>query len=220
MTDSLLRLLHLSSPALPIGAFAFSQGLEFAIESGWVKDGVSCREWLEGMLVTSLQYTDLAIIAAAYRALEKGDSEQWQHWNKMAIAVRETQELREEERQIGKTLLRLLESLGVDTSPLRQNEPSYIALYALASHRWHIPLEQATQGFLWSWCENQVAAACKLIPLGQTEGQKTLINLMPMMKQVAQQALHVEESQIGFSVPAQTLASSLHEEQYSRLFRS
>lgn len=220
MTDSLLHLLHINSPALPIGAFAFSQGLEYAIESGWVKDGVSCQEWLEGMMLTSLQFTDLAIIAAAYRALEKDHIEQWQRWNKMAIAVRETHELREEERQTGKTLLRLLKSLEVDTTPLNTHEPSYIGLYALASYRWQIPLAQVTQGFLWSWCENQVAAASKLIPLGQTDGQKTLLHLMPTMKQAAQNALLVDDSQIGFSVPAQSLASALHEEQYSRLFRS
>jgi urease accessory protein len=217
-----LRLWQLISPALPVGAFAWSQGQEFAVESGWVRDEAGAAAWIGGLLRHPLAQQDVPVLARCHAAWQQGDHAAAEHWSRRLLAMRESAELREEDRQLGAALARLLTDLGVAPAErwTRGEPASFACLFALASVHWHVPLEEAAQGYLWAWCENQVAAAIKLIPLGQTAGQRLLSTLIEHIPAAVTRGLAVDDDDIGYSAPGVALASALHETQYTRLFRS
>lgn len=223
VTDlALLRLMQLVSPGLPIGMYSYSQGLEKAVEDGWVSDESQAGEWIQGLLERSLSKVDVPILARLYRAWQRMELDAVEHWSQKLHAHRETAELRAEERQTGQALARVLTGLGLAEAESwkHRDESSLVTGFALAAVVWHIPLEQAATGYLWSWLENQVLCAVKLIPLGQTAGQRLLITLSSRIPSWIAAALELDDADIGGSSFAQTLASSRHEMQYSRLFRS
>ena len=226
MTDSLasLKLMQLCSPTLPVGAFAYSQGLESAIETGLLKDKNSLQQWLLDALSLSLQYVDLPVFARLYQAWQDNDFRAVLYWNQNLRAQRETHELREEDHHMGLALMRLLDDLGFsEITTLRDQADtslSFVTLFSLAACRWDIPREQAANGFVWSWLENQIAAGIKLIPLGQTDGQKVMAQVLPKIPEIVTQGLKLEDNEIGASLPMMAILSSQHETQYSRLFRS
>jgi urease accessory protein len=217
-----LRLLQLVSPALPIGAFTYSQGLEWAVEAGWVTDEASLSDWLTGLAEDGLRYVDLPILARQYRAIVDQDWSALSHWSHALLACRETRELREEENNRGRALVSLLADLGLidDEIDRRPFTLCQAAGFALAAVRWEIPLDQATLGYAWGWLENQVTAGVKLIPLGQTAGQRITADLARHLPLIVTQAFDVGDEEIGASAPALAIASSRHETQYTRLFRS
>ena len=171
-STALLRLLHLVSPALPIGAFAYSQGLESAVELEWITDAESCENWISHQLTDGIGRLDLPIFKRLYQNWEKKDVDRLHYWAQYLQASRESAELHQEEQQLGRTMTRLLNSLDFQGN-FDEFNYSYISLFSFACLEWGIPLEQATHGFLWSWLENQVTAASKIIPLGQTDAQNT-----------------------------------------------
>lgn len=219
---SLLKLLQLSSPTLPVGAFAYSQGLESAIEIGVIDDRKSLQTWLQDSLELNLQYADLPVFARLYSAWEENDYDKVLHWNQRLRAQRETRELRDEDHHLGLALARLLKDLGIEEAKAlhKRNDLCFISLFTLAAVKWNINLEQAAMGFAWSWLENQVAAAIKLVPLGQTDGQRVLSDLLINMPKTINDGLAMKEEDIGASLPLMAILSSQHETQYSRLFRS
>ena len=149
------------------------------------------------------------------------DAESLQHWNAVTLALRETSELRQEDVQMGGALLRLMRDLAFPQAlAWSQKDISYVAAFALACAQHRIPLQQAMTGFVWSWLENQIAAALKLFPLGQTAGQRVFQQIAPLIEPVMVQGMTVADDEIGISLPGLVLASMQHEEQYSRLFRS
>ena len=97
---------------------------------------------------------------------------------------------------------------------------SQTATYAFACVNWQLDLTQTCQGFVWAWLENLVLSAIKIIPLGQTDGQLLLLNLGKLIPNVIEQAMQIDDESIGYSNPALAIASSLHETQYTRIFRS
>lgn len=223
MTDlSLLKLLQLSSPTLPIGAFAYSQGLESAIESGFIKDKNTLQEWLLDALTLSLKNVDLPLFSRLYTSWESNDIERVLKWNQVLRAQRETRELRDEDHHLGLALARLLKDLDIkEASDLhKRNDLCFITLFTLAACKWNIKIDQAANGFIWSWLDNQIAAAIKLVPLGQTDGQKVLSELLPIIPNIVKQGFKLEDNDIGASLPMLAILSSQHETQYSRLFRS
>lgn len=213
----LLRLLHLASPALPIGAFHFSQGLEYAVHAQWVHDAASARAWIEGLATHALGSLDLPVLCRLYAAWHASDAAALQRWNDWLLAARETAELRAEERHLGVALTKVLRELEV---PVPAGAYGYVAMFTCACVRWSIELSQALQVYGWVWLENQVLAAVKLVPLGQSAGQRLLHGLIPRIAQVAADAVEVSDAQMGTGALMQILASSHHETQYSRLFRS
>ncbi|MBD3671271.1 MAG: urease accessory protein UreF [Gammaproteobacteria bacterium] len=220
---ALWRLLQLVSPNLPIGAFAYSQGLEQAVDSGRVTDEAATYEWLSGVLSHSFASLEIPLLSHCYRAWQLGDESSVSYWNDFLLASRETAELHEEERLLGINLARLLADLGIDEARpwSQQSQTTLINMFALAAVKWQIPMAQAAQGLVWSWLENQIAAAIKLVPLGQTAGQRLYMQLTPDLEQAVNQGLAIEdEADIGQSAFGVALASSWHETQYSRLFRS
>jgi urease accessory protein len=216
----LLGLLYLVSPALPIGAFAYSGGLAAAIDLDWVWDEPSLHNWMHGVLTQGLARLDLPLLIRAHQAAESRDAAAFAHWNDTVLAARETAELLAEELHLGKALWRLLRDQRLMPDMELPREPGYVAMFALAASILNVDALSAAHGFAWSWAENQAAVACKTIPLGQTAGQRVLLGLMPEISRVAAAAATVADDDIGGSLPGLAMASCLHETQYSRLFRS
>jgi urease accessory protein len=219
---ALLRLLQLISPGLPIGMYSYSQGLERAIDDGLVTNADDVHEWLEGLLAHGMTQIDLPVMVRLFDAWTLADNEAVVQWSKTLNACRETSELRAEDRQAGQALARLLVALELDDAQpwLRKQEATLATLFSLAAVCWAIPKRQAAIGYLWSWLENQVLCAVKLVPLGQVAGQRLLIALASRLPEQVNRALLLADDEIGSSVFGLALASSRHETQYSRLFRS
>jgi urease accessory protein len=217
-----LRLYQLISPSLPIGAFTYSQGLEWAIEAGWVKNEQALEQWLESVLAHSVSTLELPVMIRLCRAFEGQDIEAVHYWTQFLIASRETSELRKEERQRGQALATLLPNLNVamDDSVIEAVRSTQIAGFALAAQQFDISIQSACAGYLWSWLENAVMAGVKLVPLGQTSGQKLLMRLSERVPTAVERALAIVDDEVGSSTPALVIASSRHETQYTRLFRS
>lgn len=218
---SLLRLLQLVSPALPVGSYAYSQGLEWSVEAGWVHDSDSTADWLRGQLSTTMAYTDLPLLARLYDAWACADMERVDHWNQVLSACRETAELRQEEHHRGQALLRVLVGLEVEAAQLLNHlRVGFITTFALAACHWSVPRDAAIAGYAWSWLESQVLAAIKLVPLGQLAGQRLLVELAEQIPGVCIAGLACSDEAIGSATPGVAIASCLHETQYARLFRS
>jgi urease accessory protein len=218
---ALLRLCQLVSPALPIGAYAYSQGLEYAVHAGWVHDESSTLEWLSGLSRFALGTLDLPILwrlHASWRAL---DLPAVHRWTAQLLAARETAELRAEELHLGRALGRVLGSLEIrEAVHWQQTAPAYATMFSLAAVHWRISARDTLCGYLWAWSENQVLAAVKLVPLGQSAGQRVLQQLLLAMPMIVERACSLDDDAIGVGVVSQALAAALHETQYTRLFRS
>ncbi len=223
----LLHLMHLASPALPVGGYAYSQGLEFAIDSGLLKDRDAVADWLQGVLLNGLALLEMPIILRVYDALNASGDAELNYWNNYLQACRETGELLLEDTQQGEALARLINGLTlVELAPAKERlatvegTPSFAIAFALAAFSFNANAEGCLQAFAYSWLENQVAAATKLVPLGQTAAQQLLLELLPLVDSAIAAAKRCSTDAIGVSLPGQVMASSLHEYQYSRLFRS
>ncbi|MCQ8119963.1 urease accessory protein UreF [Methylomonas rosea] len=223
VTDlSLLRLLQLVSPGLPIGMYSYSQGLERAVQDGWITSAEQTSDWLHGLLQNGLGLVDAPILARLYDAWHEHGITAVENWSQTLIACRETAELRAEDRQTGQALARLLVNLELPEAEvwLKRPDATLATLFALAAARWQISKADAVTGYLWGWLENQVLCAVKLVPLGQVAGQRLLKNLADELPALVERALNLNDAEIGGSCFGLALASSRHEMQYSRLFRS
>ncbi len=217
-----LRLMQLISPGLPVGGFSYSQGLEWAVEAGWVRDEASLAAWVESLLFEGMAGLDVPLLLRMHAACRAGDAAALCDWSDHLLAARETRELREEERNRGRALASLLPELGVPLPAdwLPGVRSTQLAGMARAAAHWAIPARACALGHLWSWLENTVLAGVKIIPLGQTAGQRLLAGLASVLPEVLEQGLAVADEAIGGSSPAQAIASSRHETQYTRIYRS
>ena len=218
----LVRLLQLASPTLPVGAYSYSQGLESAVASGTVCDERSAAAWIDDALTLAITRFEGPMLMRMLAAAERREAEALQRLNTVFLASRETAELRAETVQMGRSLCRLLAELESTRAlvplldPLR--EPAYPCAWACAAVAFELPHDEAYAGYLWSWAENQVMAAIKLVPLGQSAGQRMLAQLALRITSLAA-ADCGDEMPVNFA-PGLAIASSMHESQYSRLFRS
>jgi len=217
----LLRLLHLASPALPIGGFHFSQGLEYAVERGWVADEASTLDWISGIARTSVGTLDLPLVLRLHSAWFESDLDAVKHWSDRLLAARETDELRAEDRHLGASLARILIDLKIaSASEIEKERATFGSMFALACVRSNVAVAETLSTYLWICAENQTLAAVKLVPLGQSAGQRILHALLPKLDEIADAAIQVSDEQIGASALMQFFASARHETQYTRLFRS
>jgi urease accessory protein len=223
----LLRLLQVCSPAFPIGAFAYSQGLEQAVERGWVNDAEGLRQWCRGLLHNQLTRTDLPLLQRAMvlwaSTFEPSDVDaQALALTQTVLAFRETAELRAEELMMGRSLARVLTHAGIDRAApfVDGDDASYVVLFGLAACSWNIPLGDALAGYAFAWLENQLAAAPRVMRIGQLGIQDVLGSLLPDVSAASENAQLVSPANIGYSSPGFFFASAWHETQYSRLFRS
>ncbi|MEO9945920.1 urease accessory protein UreF [Paraglaciecola sp.] len=219
------RLLQLCSANLPVGGFSFSQGLEYAVEMGWVTTAESTKDWISFNLAQSIAHTDLALLNRLFKSLASHDLPAFIRWDQHVLACRESNELLLADVAMGKALMRLLKDLqGIDTTPytdlIGSKEISFVSAFALAAYLFGLDVLSAQSGFCWAYIDNQVAAATKLVPLGQTQGQNLLFELTEQVAQVIEQANQIEDDNIGASLPRLAMASAWHETQYTRLFRS
>jgi urease accessory protein len=220
----LLQLIWLASPALPIGGFSYSEGLEAAIEQGLVHNEASATDWVVDQLHLTQSRGDMAVMAQAIPAWQSMDTQRLQALNDWVMATRETAEMRLQAEQMGRSLLDWLRNLqqASDTQLqcCAQLPPTYPLAMALALSLAHAPLDQALQAVAFGWAENMTQAALKAVPLGQSAGQRMLARLAREIPQAVHTAMHLnDEDRQSFS-PMLAILSSRHETQYSRIFRS
>jgi urease accessory protein len=218
----LVRLLQLVSPTLPIGTFAYSHGLEAAVELGFVDDAESTAIWTEGLLRDSFQTWEIPMLVRLYRGFATRETNAVRYWNDRLFASRPTSELAEEDRQLGVALARILTQLGLIEAARWWADPrvTYEAMFALACARWNIPMEAGARAYAFGWCEMLVAAATKLVPLGQTAGQQILLRLGLAVGPATDRGLLLPDDEMSAFAPAHAMVSAAHETQYARLFRS
>ena len=217
-TESLARLLQLASPALPVGAYSYSGGLESAVDAGIVSDAASAERWIGEVLTHSVARMDAPVLFRLCAAWRTGDRMGIEHWNGLFLASRETAELRAETVQMGYSLAKLLGDLGL--GEINLEEIAYPTAFSFAAERWEIDPQTALEAYLWSWLENQAMAAVKSVPLGQTEAQRLLLSLGSRVHEFAERAASLADDDLCNFAPGLALLSARHETQYSRLFRS
>jgi urease accessory protein len=219
---ALTRLLQLVSPALPIGAFAYSQGLEQAVASGWVTDEATAAEWLLGLLHHGMATLDLPVLERLIDAWRTDNRQRVDAWSAWLAACRATREMRAEERQLGAALARALAAIGVKDAEGWETRPhvTQAAMFALAAARYAIPTSAALAGYAFAWAEATTSAAVRLVPLGQSAGQRLLAAAGDEIPDAVQNARGLADDEVAATAPGQAIASALHEALYSRLFRS
>ena len=216
----LTRLLQLASPTLPVGAYSYSQGMEPAIEARIVVDAGSARAWIEDVLELAVAGMEAPVFLRLFSAWQVGDEAAARRWNEVLLASRESAELRAETVQMGYSLTRLLTELSEKHPFGDWDEVSYAAAYTWWAVRSGIVRGAALTAYLWSWAENQIMAAVKAVPLGQSAGQRLLLALGPIVAGHASRAETIGDDAMGNLAPGLALLSAQHETQYSRLFRS
>ena len=221
--SNLLCLLQLASPALPVGAYSYSEGLETLVENNIINNQECLLHWLEAELRYGAIRLEAAVMLRAYNCVKRGDLEALSRWNMWLSAVRETEELRNSSLQMGRSLIQLFGKLQPQIKPLADavgNSCNYAIAFGIAAAYWDINIQAAVLGYLHSWLSNLIAAGVKLIPLGQTAGQQLLLNLQPLISDATAQILALEDDNLSCCSWGLSLASMAHETQYTRLFRS
>lgn len=220
-SPNLSRLFQLISPSLPIGSYTYSQGIEWAVEEGWIRNEEELRRWLNGLMENVICHQELPLFTRMYRAWQDQDMDSLDEWNGYCLASRETLELRQEEKNRARAFADVIRAVSdVDEKTFPRLKKSQLACFSFACVNWNIDLYQACEGLVWSWLENQVLAAVKIIPLGQTAGQRLVFELSTSLSDMVAEALLITDDDIGASSFALSIASSQHETQYTRLFRS
>jgi urease accessory protein len=214
----LLATLQLASPGLPVGGFAYSQGLEKAIEDGLVTDAAGARTWIEDLLVLSIAQLEAPLWLRVFDACSSGDEAALARWNAELLAGRETAELRAETQQMGASLVRLLPALGAKAPAC--DPIAFPTAFAAACAALGIDRETGLTAYLWSWAENQVLVAVKSVPLGQMAGQSLLFALHGALDAAARNAALLRDDALGSAAVNYAINSARHETQYSRLYRS
>ena len=224
LTDShLLSILQLASPALPVGAYSYSEGLEMLVENGTIANQLHLKDWLKAELLYGAIRLEAAVMVRSQQSAKIGDIESLCRWNLWLSAARETEELRASSWQMGRSLIQLLGKLEPQIIPIANtvgNPCNYAIAFGIAVAHWQISIKAALLGYLHSWASNLITAGVKLIPLGQTAGQQLLLDLQPLLSAAALEILTLEDDRLACCSWGLSLASMQHETQYTRLFRN
>ncbi len=225
MSAALVRLLQLASPALPVGAYTYSQGLEWAVEAATVQDEASALRWIGDQLEWNLGRYEAPLLLRMLEAWQMGAGDAVRELDAEYLATRESAELRAETLQMGYSMQRLLHELG-DFPPLLlaaiagSPTPTLMQAWTCAAAAWQIPPADALTAWLWSWAENQTMAALKAVPLGQAAGQRLLQEIGRRLPAVVERALTLDPADYSNFAPGFAVACCNHETQYTRIFRS
>lgn len=239
----LLRLLQITSPALPVGAYSYSEGIEYLCEQGTIGNELDLSNWLRREMQFGFISNEAAIALRAYRTAKSGNLDNLLYWNHWLSATRETEEVRLASWQMGQSLIKLWCQLPDHADPF---VPSYLSLpksdivqilptskdnstgqgcnYAIAfgvvAASLAIDEENTIVGYIYSWLSNLVSAAVRAVPFGQTTGQQIIFRLSSDILHSSQVALHRRDNELEWCGWGANLACANHETQYSRLFRS
>lgn len=214
------RLWLLLSPALPIGGYSFSHGLESACRAGLVHDSHSAARWLLELGRSMLGSVDLPLLDRLLDAAARADGAAFARWNDELLAQRESAELLREDEAQGAALARLLPALAV-TPPVPLPRPmSLAAAYAPVAMSWRLEPARALAGYAWIWFEQQVAAATRIVPLGHSDALALLLQIADQLDALVDGAQQIEDDEIGAAAPGLAVLSSAHEQQPARQFRS
>lgn len=214
----LLAVLHLASPALPVGGFAYSQGLEKAIEDGLVRDATTAQRWIEDLLLLALARYEAPMWLRVFDAATALDVEMVRNLNEDLLASRETAELRAESLQMGTSLLRIFPVLRL--TPPEFERVTYPCAFALACAQLGVDRRAGLAAYLWSWLENQALVAVKSVPLGQQAGQGLLFALHDTVLNAVSTAEKLGDDELGGASIQFAMTAARHELQYSRLYRT
>ena len=221
---ALMMLMQLASPALPVGGFSYSEGLEAAVEHGLVHDEASAQTWLIDQLLLVQARSDLAVLAQAMAAWAQPDVPRLQQLNDWLLQTRETHEMRLQTEQMGRSLVDWLRNQAqADAARLSicaALPPTWPLAFALALHTHQAPVRDGLLASAFGWGENMVQAALKSVPLGQRSGQRILAALSAAIPEAVSHAMGLSDDSRQAFAPRLAILSARHETQYSRLFRS
>lgn len=223
--QALLQLMWLASPALPVGSFSYSEGLESAVEAGLADTETKAQHWLLDQLALALGRADLAVVAQAFGAWQRSDLGRVTELNDWVRTTRESSELRQQAEQMGRSLCDWLRQRQPDdprVAALRAlaPAPTWPVAFALAAVHTGAPVRDALLAHAFGWAENMVQAAIKSVPLGQSAGQRMLAALSEAIPAVVDAAIALPDGERQACTPMLAILSARHEAQYSRLFRS
>ena len=225
--SALLQLIWLASPALPVGGFSYSEGLEAAVDAGLVQGEAQAGAWLADQLHLALARSELAVVAKAFKAWQRHDADTIAELNTWVGSTRETAELRQQTEQMGRSMLEWLKNGAepADDARIAQLKalapaPTWPVAFALAAALSGAPQREALLSFAFGWAEAMVQAALKAVPFGQNAGQRILAALAREIPTAVDHALALLDSERQAFTPMLAILSAQHETQYSRLFRS
>jgi urease accessory protein len=222
---ALLQLMQLASPALPVGGFSYSEGLEAAVDSGRVSDETQAGDWLLEQLHLGLERSDLPVMAAAMDAWHRADAQRVEALNQWVAQTRESAELRQQTQQMGRSLAEWLKNRKPPDARVAQlaglsPAPTWPVAFALAAAQTGAAADNAMLAFGFGWAENMVQAAMRAVPLGQSAAQRILARLIDALPAAVERAASIGDAQRQAFTPMLAILSAQHETQYSRLFRS
>ena len=224
LDSSLMQLMWLASPALPVGGFSYSEGLEAFVNSADPATELAASDWLVDQLHLTLARGDLAVIAQAIEAWRGDGIDQLNHLNAWVLQTRESSEFRAQTEQMGRSLLEWLRNHNTASTEqidaCTQMQPTYPLAFALAASSTQAPLRDCLLAFAFGWAENMTQAAIKSVPLGQSAGQRILSRLAAEIPAAIDYAIALHDDDRQAFTPMLAILSAQHEVQYSRLFRS
>lgn len=225
---SLLSLLQLSDPTMPIGGYAHSNGLETYIQKGIVKDLATAKEFITEMLSQNIQHTDAAFVSLAYNASEHNDFEEILQLDDECTAVKLPREIRQASQKLGMRLLKIFHRLTKsdlvnkykDVITRQKAVGHYSIVFGICAQALNIAKSEALTGFYYTATAGMVTNSVKLVPLGQQEGQELLFSLHPLIKKLVETSITPDRDLIGLCCTGFDIRCMQHEQLYSRLYMS